>query len=140
MKNVLFLFLVAVLISGCITTEEFDPLLSPGSIFSQATEIDRFQDLKLIKRGTELFLESDDGCTRRRVSGNPYVEGGIFTKDGKYIVYLTSGPEAKQYSSDIIDVRAEGFFLQSVEGEQDSGRAITFEEYQAFVLEKMSSF
>lgn len=128
------------LISGCVTTAEFDPLLSPGSILSQPTDLDRYGELRLIKRGTDIFLESDDGCTRRRVTSDPYVEGGSFTKDGKNIVYLTSGPQAKRYVSDIIDVYADAFFLQPVQGDEGKSREITFEEYQAFILEKISAF
>jgi hypothetical protein len=108
--------------------------------FSYYSVIDKWKDLQLVKRGGDVYIEKSDGSVLRRVTSDPNVEGGIFSQDGKYIVYLTSGPNARRYTSEAVDVYAEHFYIQPVEGDEYTRQEITFEEYEKFVMEKISSF
>lgn len=128
-----------VLLSGCVTIEP-DQKGWPREEFLYYTIIDKWNDLQLAKRGSDLYVEKRGGTESRQVTSNPYVEGCMFSRDAKYIVYLTAGPEAVRFASETIEVEASHFYIQPVGGGEHTRQEITFQEYEKLILERLGTF
>lgn len=96
--------------------------------------MDRRGELRLVRRDNDLYVENLEGGESRRVTFTPNVkEEGKFSKDGRYIVYLTSGPDAKRYEAGAhgyrADFYAEKFYFQPIDGDDKEKTEITFMEF-----------
>lgn len=138
--KVCLMLLLTVFFSGCITTGEYEQIDSHLQPLLSCTIIDRYNDKALARQGTALYIIDEQRDTRRRVTEDPYIEGGFFVDEGRQIVYLSCGPGARRYRSEDLDISADTFYVQPADGDERSRKEISFEQYQRYLLDKMALF